>query len=75
LKPTSTWRSGLVDDASEAFHDGNADFAHNALLEAQKVLTDIEVRLAGLDPGSTAAFGPLVEELRKAIRAAESQFE
>ena len=63
---------GLVDDALEEFHDGNVEFARAALNDAEKVLTDIEARLGKIDVADGAPFGPLVDELRKAIRAAES---
>jgi hypothetical protein len=63
----------LVDDAREEFHDGNVDFARAALEDANKVVLDIEERLAKLDAGHSAPFGPLVEELRRAIGAAEAE--
>ena len=64
---------GLVDDALEGFHEGNRSYAHGALTEAEKVLLDIESRLGGLGPENSSPFGPLVDELRKAIRAAQSE--
>jgi hypothetical protein len=64
---------GLVDDAREEFHDGNVEFARAALDDAQKVLTDIEDRLGKIDAEHRAPFGPLVDELRKAVRAAQSE--
>lgn len=64
---------GLVDDALEEFRGGNALFARHALAEAEKVLTDIEERLRHLDAERSAPFGPLVDELRKSIRTAESE--
>jgi hypothetical protein len=63
----------LVDDAREEFHEGNRAFAHSALAEAEKVLTDIGARLHDLDPASAAPFGPLVDELRKSILAAQAE--
>lgn len=63
----------LVDDAREEFREGNREFAHAALEDANKVVRDIEDRLAKLDAGQSAPFGPLVEELRRAIRAAEAE--
>jgi hypothetical protein len=63
---------GLVDDALEEFRGGNAAFAHRALSEAERVLVDIDTRLHNLEPESAAPFGPLVDELRKAILAARS---
>ena len=64
---------GLVDDALDEFHAGNQTFAQNALREAEKVLADIEERLHQLDAARSAPFGPLVDELRKSIRAAQSE--
>lgn len=64
---------GLVDDALEEFRAGNVDFAHQALSEAENVLTDIGTRLRNLDPANSTPFGPLVDELRKAILAGLSQ--
>ncbi len=64
---------GLVDDALEEFHDGNAEYARAALNDAQKVLTDIEARLGNIGTTDSAPFGPLVDELRRAIRAAEAE--
>jgi len=64
---------GLVDDAREEFHEGNVEFARNALGDAEKVLSDIEERLRKLDTEHRAPFGPLVNELRKAIRAAQAE--
>jgi hypothetical protein len=64
---------GLVDDAREEFQEGNMEFAHAALNDAERVLTDIEARLANLDTRHSAPFGPLVEELRKAVRAAHAE--
>ena len=63
----------LVDDAREEFHEGNAEFAHAALDHAHKVVRDIEQRLAKLDPEHRAPFGPLLDELRKAIQAAQAE--
>ena len=64
---------GLVDDALDEFHDGNVEFAHSALHDAEKVLADIDTRLHELDVERGAPFGPLVDELHKAIRAAQSE--
>ena len=64
---------GLVDDALEEFHDGNLLFAQRALSDAEKVLAEIDVRLHDLDAAHRVPFGPLVDELRKAIRAAQSE--
>ena len=64
---------GLVDDAREEFHDGNVEFARGALDDAERVLTDIEERLGKIDAEHRAPFGPLVDELRKALRAAQSE--
>ena len=61
----------LVDDAREEFHEGNLEFAQAALANASNVLTDIQDRLDQLDARQAAPFGPLVDELRKTIRAAE----
>ena len=63
---------GVVDDAREEFHEGNV-VAHSALEDAAKVLLDIEERLSKLDAEHRAPFGPLVEELRKAILAAQAE--
>ena len=64
---------GLVDDALEQFREGNAAYAQAALEDANKVLTDIEARLGNLSATDSAPFGPLVDELRKAILAAEAE--
>jgi hypothetical protein len=64
---------GLVDDALEEFRDGNVDFARSALGDAEKALSDIAERLGQIDAERRAPFGPLVDELRKAIRAAQSE--
>jgi hypothetical protein len=64
---------GLVDDALEEFHNGNAEYARAALDNAEKVVTDIEERLAKVDAAHSAPFGPLVDELRKSVRAAEAE--
>jgi len=64
---------GLVDDALEELHDGNLPFAQHALVEAEKVLTDIDDRLQQLDAERRIPFGPLLEELRKSIRRAQSE--
>jgi hypothetical protein len=66
---------GLVDDALEEFHGGNVDYARAALNDAEKVLTDIEARLGNIRAADSAPFGPLVDELRKSIRAAEAECE
>ena len=63
----------LVDDAREEYQERNAEFAHAALDDANKVLMDIEDRLSKLDARRSAPFGPLVEELRKTIRAAQAE--
>jgi len=57
----------LVDDAGAEY----AACAHAALEDANKVLMDIEDRLSKLDAPHSAPLGPLVEELRKKIRAAQ----
>jgi len=64
---------GLVDDAREEFHAGNAEFARAALDDAERVLSDIKERLGKIDVEHRAPFGPLVDELRKAIRAAQAE--
>ena len=64
----------LVDDAREEFHEGNVEFAHGALEGANKVVRDIEDRLAKLDARDAVPFGPLVDELRRTIRTAEAEF-
>jgi hypothetical protein len=48
---------GLVDDALEEFHDGNVQFARAALDDAEKVLADIQSRLASVDDARRAPFG------------------
>ena len=63
----------LVDDAREEYHEGNVEFAQAALDDANKVVRDIEDRLAKLDAGQRAPFGPLLEELRKSIGAAQEE--
>jgi hypothetical protein len=64
---------GLVDDALEEFREGNTTYARAALDNAEKVVTDLEERLAKIDAAHSAPFGPLVDELRKSIRAAEAE--
>ena len=64
---------GLVDDAREQFHAGNLEFARAALDDAERALSDITERLGKIDAAHGAPFGPLVDELRKAIRAAQSE--
>ena len=64
---------GLVDDALEEFREGNVAYAQDALNDASRVLTDIEARLGNLSTVHSAPFGPLVDELRKAILAAEAE--
>ena len=64
---------GLVDVALEEFHSGNPAFAARALHDADEVLTDIEQRLRQLDAQHSQPFGPLVEELRKAVLAAHAE--
>jgi len=63
----------LVVDAREEFHQGNIEFAHAALDDANRVVRDIEGRLAKLGAERSAPFGPLVGELRKAIREAQAE--
>lgn len=58
----------LVDDARTQCHEGNA-----AREDADKVLRNIEDRLWKVDVPPSASFRPLVEELRKEIRAAASR--
>ena len=64
---------GLVDDAREQFQAGNVEFARAALDDAERVLSDIKERLGKIDAANSAPFGSLVDELRKAIRAAQSE--
>ena len=64
---------GLVDSALDELRAGNVPFAQRALHDAEDVLTDIEERLQQLGAERGRPFGPLVEELRKSIRAAESE--
>ncbi|HVP53679.1 MAG TPA: hypothetical protein VMU45_01705 [Candidatus Eisenbacteria bacterium] len=64
---------GLVDDAREEFQDGNAELARSALDDAERVLSDIAQRLARIGAGHRAPFRPLLDELRKAIRAAQQE--
>ncbi len=64
---------GLVDSALGELHAGNLTFARRALEDAEKVLIDIEERLRQLDAERSRPFGPLVDELRKAVHAAESK--
>jgi hypothetical protein len=64
---------GLVDLALEEYHSGNLAFAQRALHDADDVLTDIERRLRQLDVEHSRPFGPLVEELRKAVQAAHEE--
>ena len=66
---------GLVDSALGELRVGNLPFAQRALRDAENVLTDIEQRMHQLDAGRSRPFGPLVDELRKSIRAAESECE
>jgi len=61
----------LVDDARAAYHQGNVAFACAALEDASKVMIDIEQRLATLDARRRGPFGPLLEELRKSLHAAQ----
>jgi len=63
----------LVDSALGELHAGNVPFAQRALQDAEKVLIDVEERLQGLDAEQSLPFGPLVDELRKAVHAAESK--
>ena len=63
----------LVDSALGELHAGNPRFARRALQDAEKVLIDIEQRLQELDDEHSRPFGPLVDELRKAVHAAESK--
>ena len=44
-----------------------------ALDDAERVLSDIKERLGKIDAAHSAPFGPLVDELRKAIRAAQAE--
>jgi len=64
---------GLIDDALDEFRGGYIEFARRALENAENVLTDIDERLSQLEVDQRAPFGPLVTELRKSIRAAESE--
>ena len=64
---------GLVDSALGELRAGNLVFARRALQDAEKVLIDIEQRLLELDAEHSRPFGPLVDELRKAVHAAESE--
>jgi hypothetical protein len=66
-------RFSLVDDAREEFPPGNVEFAHAALDDANRVVEDIEERLAKLGAERSALFRPVVDELRKAIREAQAQ--
>jgi hypothetical protein len=61
----------LVDDAREEFHQGNV--AHAALDDANRVVEDIEERLAKLGAERSAPFRPMVDELRKAIGEAQAE--
>ncbi len=64
---------GLVDSALGELHAGNLPFAQRALQDAEKVLIDIGQRLQELDAQHSRPFGPLVDELRRAVHAAESK--
>ena len=64
---------GLVDSALGELRAGNLTFARRALQDAEKVLLDIDERLRQIDEERRGPFGPLVDELRKSIRAAESE--
>jgi hypothetical protein len=63
---------GLVDSALGELHAGDLPFAQRALQDAEKVLIDIEQSLQELDTEHSRPFGPLVDELRRAVHAAES---
>ena len=64
---------GLVDSALGELSVGNLSFAQRALQDTQKVLVDIDQRLQELDAEHSRPFGPLVDELRKAVHDAESE--
>ena len=64
---------GLVDDAREEFHEGNQLYAQRALEDAGQALADLGSRLQELEPERSAPFGPLVDELRKAINEAQTE--
>ena len=64
---------GLVDHAREEFHEGNVEFARAALDDAERVLIDREEHLGRIDAERSAPFGALADELRKALRAAQSE--
>jgi len=64
---------GLVDSALGELSVGNLSFAQRALQDAQKVLVDIDQRLQELDAEHSRPFGPLVDELRKAVHDAGSE--
>ena len=64
---------GLVDDARDALQHGDREFGTSALTDAERVLTDIEDRLAQLGAQRSAPFGPLLEELRKSVGSARAE--
>jgi len=64
---------GLLDSALGELHAGNLVFARRALEDAEKVLIDVEKRLQELDSEHSRPFGPLVDRLRRAVHAAESE--
>jgi hypothetical protein len=64
---------GLVDSALGELRAGNLVFARRALEDAGKVLIDIEQRLQELGAEQRLPFGPLVDELRRAVHKAESE--
>lgn len=63
---------GLVDIAEMESNSGDRELARRALEDADKVVLDIERRLARLTERNRAPFEPLVGELRRQISLARS---
>ena len=60
---------GLIDEAKAHCIQGDGQFSSRVLQEAEKIVTDIEQRLAQLGDSEAVPFFPLVAELREQIAA------
>jgi len=63
----------LVDLARQESNAGDASSVTRILEEADRVLADIDQRLAHLSNAGRASFGPLVAELRREVELAKSR--
>jgi hypothetical protein len=63
----------LPDDAHAEYHESNAEFAHAALEDANRVVMDIEDRLSKLDAPHSARFRALARSFGRRFAARKSR--